>query len=56
VKLLLDTHIFIWLATEPDLLLPRMRALCQDLDNELLLVVAQLIWDTHESMRPHKHP
>ncbi len=42
--LLLDTHIFIWLATEPATLSPRTWALCQDLDNELLLSIAS-IWE-----------
>lgn len=44
MKLLLDTHIFIWLAAEPDMLAPQARALCQNLDNELLLSMAS-IWE-----------
>ncbi len=44
MKLLLDTHIFIWLATEPGSLSPRARLLCQDPDNELLLSIGS-IWE-----------
>jgi PIN domain nuclease of toxin-antitoxin system len=41
---LLDTHIFIWLVTEPDALSPQARTLCRDRDNELLLSIAS-IWE-----------
>jgi PIN domain nuclease of toxin-antitoxin system len=44
VKLLLDTHIFIWLVTEPESLSPRARTLCEDPENELLLSFAS-IWE-----------
>ena len=44
MKLLLDTHIFIWLATEPGALPVRARTLCHDLENELLLSIAS-IWE-----------
>ena len=44
MKLLLDTHIFIWLVTEPESLSPRARTLCQDPENELLLSFAS-IWE-----------
>ncbi len=44
MKLLLDTHVFIWIATDPERLSPRARALCQDLDNVLVLSVAS-VWE-----------
>jgi PIN domain nuclease of toxin-antitoxin system len=44
VKLLLDTHVFIWLATEPSMLSPRAYALCQDAANDLVLSIAS-IWE-----------
>lgn len=44
MTLLLDTHVFIWLATEPDRLTPRARALCQDVAHDLVLSLAS-IWE-----------
>ena len=44
MKLLLDTHVFIWLATDPGKLSLQVRAVCQDLDNVLLLSVAS-VWE-----------
>jgi len=39
MKLLLDTHAFIWWDSEPQALSQRALALCQDPENELLLSV-----------------
>ena len=44
MKLLLDTHTFIWWDSEPEKLSPTVLALCQDADNELILSVASL-WE-----------
>lgn len=44
MKLLLDTHVFIWWASEPTKLSPQALALCQDEANELILSVAS-VWE-----------
>lgn len=44
MKLLLDTHTFIWWDSEPDKLSPQVLAACQDPANALLLSVAS-IWE-----------
>ncbi|GAB4506077.1 MAG: type II toxin-antitoxin system VapC family toxin [Anaerolineales bacterium] len=44
MKLLLDTHTFIWWDSEPAKLSPQALALCQDTQNMLLLSVAS-IWE-----------
>jgi PIN domain nuclease of toxin-antitoxin system len=44
MKLLLDTQIFIWLASDPDRLSADARAVCQDMDNTLILSVAS-VWE-----------
>jgi len=44
VKLLLDTHIFLWWAEEPEKLSRRAYALCQDPVSTLILSVAS-IWE-----------
>ena len=44
MKLLLDTHAFIWWDNEPAKLSPRVLALCQDRTNSLLLSVAS-VWE-----------
>lgn len=44
MKLLLDTHAFIWWDSEPDKLSPKVLALCQDRRNELLVSVVSL-WE-----------
>ncbi|HXT34299.1 MAG TPA: type II toxin-antitoxin system VapC family toxin [Chloroflexota bacterium] len=44
MRLLLDTHVFLWLAIEPESLSARARALCQDSEHELLLSFAS-IWE-----------
>lgn len=42
MRLLLDTHTFIWWDSEPDKLSPKALALCRATDNELILSVASL--------------
>lgn len=44
MKLLLDTHTFIWWDSEPGKLSPQALALCQNRENHLLLSVAS-IWE-----------
>jgi len=44
VILLLDTHVFLWLASSPDRLSAEARKVCQDLENTLLLSMAS-IWE-----------
>lgn len=44
MKLLLDTHTFIWWDSEPAKLSPQVLALCQDRQNVLLLSVVS-IWE-----------
>lgn len=44
MKLLLDTHTFIWWDSEPDRLSPQALALCQDRRNILLLSVVS-VWE-----------
>lgn len=44
MKLLLDTHTFIWWDSEPAKLSPQALALCQDPQNSLLLSVAS-VWE-----------
>ncbi len=44
MKLLLDTHAFIWWDSEPERLSPRALALCQDAKNQIHLSVASL-WE-----------
>lgn len=44
MKLLLDTHTFIWWDSAPDKLPPQVLALCQDQANEMWLSVAS-IWE-----------
>lgn len=44
MKLLLDTHTFIWWDSEPSKLPPRVLALCQDRQNDLWFSVAS-IWE-----------
>ncbi|RME63059.1 MAG: type II toxin-antitoxin system VapC family toxin [Caldilineae bacterium] len=44
MKLLLDTHIFIWLAAAPERLTPQIRKDLEDPDNTLLLSVVS-IWE-----------
>ena len=44
MKLLLDTHTFIWWDSAPNKLSPQVLALCQDQSNEMLLSVAS-VWE-----------
>jgi PIN domain nuclease of toxin-antitoxin system len=44
MKLLLDTHTFIWWDSEPAKLSPQAIALCQDQQNSLMLSVAS-VWE-----------
>ena len=44
MNLLLDTHAFIWWATEPEKLSSQARAHCEDDNNNLLLSVAS-VWE-----------
>jgi PIN domain nuclease of toxin-antitoxin system len=44
MKLLLDTHVFLWLMSEPSKLSPNALAACQDSGNQLTLSVAS-IWE-----------
>ena len=39
MKLLLDTHIFLWLVGNPEQLSPKALAACEDLTNDLYLSV-----------------
>lgn len=43
MRLLLDTHAFIWWAAEPQRLPARVLSACEDGDNELLLSVASIL-------------
>jgi PIN domain nuclease of toxin-antitoxin system len=44
MRLLLDTHTFIWWDSAPDKLSPQILTLCQDQANEMLLSVAS-VWE-----------
>ncbi len=44
MKLLLDTHTFLWVDNAPDKLSPRVRSLCRDPDTQLLFNVAS-VWE-----------
>lgn len=44
MKLLLDTHAFIWWDSEPERLSPKVLALCQNQEHTLLLSVAS-VWE-----------
>ncbi len=44
MKLLLDTHVFIWLDTAPEKLSARALAACENEENELYLSVAS-VWE-----------
>ena len=43
MKLLLDTHAFIWSSTDPQRLPSRVREACRDATNELLLSVVSIV-------------
>ena len=44
MRILLDTHLFIWWDSEPQQLSPEARALCDDAENTLVLSVAS-VWE-----------
>ena len=44
MRLLLDTHVFLWLVYSPDSLSPASRSLCEETDTTLLLSVAS-VWE-----------
>jgi len=44
MKLLLDTHVFIWWSSEPNKLSEKVLTLCENIDNNLILSVAS-IWE-----------
>ncbi len=44
MKLLLDTHTFIWWSSEPERLSTRVLTLCGDIENSLILSVAS-VWE-----------
>ena len=50
MKLLLDTHVFIWWASEPERLSEKVLNLCQDSKNTLLLSVASA-WEMQIKMQ-----
>jgi PIN domain nuclease of toxin-antitoxin system len=50
VKLLLDTHVFIWWFNEPEKLSKKVLAACEDNKNELTLSVAS-IWEMQVKMQ-----
>lgn len=50
MKLLLDTHVFIWWFNEPEKLSKKVLAACEDNKNELILSVAS-IWEMQIKMQ-----
>ena len=44
MKVLLDTHVFIWLDTQPEKLSNTAMEICQDIDNQLYLSMAS-VWE-----------
>lgn len=44
MRLLLDTHAFLWLDAHPELLSPKVRIACQDRTNILFLSIVSL-WE-----------
>ena len=44
MRILLDTHVFIWWDSEPDLLSQRAREFCEDPNNTLVLSVVS-VWE-----------
>ncbi len=50
MKLLLDTHVFIWWANEPEKLSENVLTACQDSSNTLILSVAS-IWEMQIKMQ-----
>lgn len=50
MKLLLDTHVFIWWFNEPEKLSKKVLVACEDITNELTLSVAS-IWEMQVKMQ-----
>ncbi len=50
MKLLLDSHAFIWWSSEPEKLSPLARACCEDANNILILSVAS-VWEMQIKLR-----
>ena len=44
MKFLLDTHVFIWLDTQPEKLSKTAMEICQDSDNQLYMSMAS-VWE-----------
>lgn len=44
MKVLIDTHVFIWLDTQPEKLSKKALEICQDTDNQLYLSMAS-VWE-----------
>ncbi len=44
MNVLIDTHVFIWLDTQPEKLSKKALAICQNLDNQLYLSMAS-VWE-----------
>lgn len=44
MRILLDTHLFIWWDSEPEKLSPRAKAWCEDVENTLILSVVS-VWE-----------
>jgi PIN domain nuclease of toxin-antitoxin system len=54
MKLLLDTHTFIWWDSDPLRLTPEVLEMCQDTKNLLLLTVAS-VWEMQIKRTSSKH-
>ncbi len=50
MKILLDTHVFIWWAGEPEKLSPNALEACNDQDNDLILSVVS-VWEMQIKMQ-----
>lgn len=50
MKILLDTHTFIWWDSDPSMLSPRALAVCQDSSNSLMLSIAS-VWEMQITSR-----
>ncbi len=53
MKILLDTHIFLWMMDEPERLSSNAAALLRDFDNELFLSVAS-VWEIQIKLNMRK--
>ncbi len=50
MKLLLDTHVFIWWANEPGKLSEKVLNICEDTENSLILSIAS-VWEMQIKMQ-----